>query len=365
MLSGRMIARLWRWLMIIGIWLGLGLFTAIENVVILRGQGLHLPWLRTTMEFLFMWLPWMLATPLILGLGRKTSLRPKPVSIWLKHIAAFVSISLVTAAWFSCLDELITPSIVQGSYWNDCLNTLEMQAFFYFVLYCSVLLVGYTIDYRQKLQRQQTEAAKLSEQLSKAQLSALRQQIQPHFLFNTLNAIVGLVRDGRNDDAVNMIVMLSELLLRVLKDSDRQEVPLGEELEFLHKYLHIQKIRFADRLTVRIDVPEDLLKARVPTHVLQPIVENAIKHGIAKRVQGGLIQITAARSDDSLFLDVYNEGPGLLPNKSRPGTGLSNMQMRLQALYGTAFSLRMRNQDRSGVEVSVAVPFREGQVGFA
>jgi two-component system, LytTR family, sensor kinase len=350
-----------RWPWVVCVWTGLGVFSATQNIFLLRAQGLHLPWLRTFMGLmLLLWLPWILATPVVLDLGRKYPLRLRPDSAWLKHIVACTLIGLVTSGWFSCLDELLTPSAVEGSFWNDWLKTFEMQCFFYVILYFTVLLVGYTIDYRQTLQRQQMEAAKLNEQLSKAQLSALRQQFQPHFLFNTLNAIVGLVRDGRNDDAVNMIVTLSDLLLRVLKDSNRQEVPLGEELEFLRKYLHIQKMRFADRLTVRIDISNDLLVARVPTFVLQPIVENAIKHGIAKREQGGLIQITAARSDGSLLLDVYNEGPSLLPDKDQSGTGLSNMRMRLQALYGTAFSLSMRNQEPSGVEVSVSVPFSEG-----
>jgi LytS/YehU family sensor histidine kinase len=234
-----------------------------------------------------------------------------------------------------------------------------MHSVFDLTLYSSVLLVGYVLDYRERLARQQAEAARLNEQLSKAQLSALRQQIQPHFLFNTLNAVVGLVRDGRNDAAVSMIVLLSELLLRVLKDSDRQETSLGEELEFLQKYLHIQKMRFADRLRLLINVPKDLLSARVPTFILQPIVENAIKHGIAKRAQGGLIQISAARSNGSLILDVYNEGAGLLPDTNQSGTGLSNMRIRLEALYGTTFSLSIRNQEQSGVEVSVSVPFSE------
>jgi two-component system, LytTR family, sensor kinase len=360
MFSTGMNLRLSRWVWIVGVWLGLGLFSGIENVIILRNQGLHLPWLRTGTGFLFMWMPWAIATPVVLDLGRENELRLRPCSTWLKHIATFSVISVATAAWFSCLDELLTPSVVQGSIWDDWSKTLQEQVFFYFVLYCAVLLVGYTVEYRQRLQRQRTEAAKLSEQLSKAQLRALRQQLQPHFLFNTLNAVVGLVRDKRNDDAVKMIVVLSELLLRVLKDSNRQEVSLGEELEFLQKYLHIQKMRFADRLTVRINVPQELLIARVPILVLQPIVENAIKHGIAKRAQGGLIQITAARSNGTLFLDVYNEGPGLHTNKGQSGTGLSNMRIRLQALYGAAFSLSTRYWKPSGVEVSISMPFSEG-----
>ena len=359
MLSTRMNPRKSRWLWIACIWLALGLLSAIQNIIFMRAQVLRLPWLHTFISLLFIWLPWALATPFVLDLGRKYPLRLRPFSTWFRHFAAYASISLVSAAWFVCLDKLLTPLSIKGSLLNDWFDTLKMQSVFDLTLYSSVLLVGYMLDYRERLARQQTEAAKLNEQLSKAQLSALRQQIQPHFLFNTLNAVVGLVRDGRNDAAVSMIVILSELLVRVLKDSDRHETSLGEELAFVQKYLYIQKMRFADRLRLLINVPKDLLSARVPTFVLQPIVENAIKHGIAKRAQGGLIQIRAARSNGSLILDVYNEGPDLLPDTKQSGTGLSNMRIRLEALYGTTFSLKMRNQEPCGVEVSVSVPFSE------
>jgi LytS/YehU family sensor histidine kinase len=195
----------------------------------------------------------------------------------------------------------------------------------------------------------------------KAQLSALRRQIEPHFLFNTLNAIAGLVREKRNDSAVTMIAGLSDFLRRVLEDSNRQQVPLGEELEFAQKYLDIQKVRFVERLECSVNVPGELLLAQVPTLILQPMVENAIKHGIAKRAQGGAIRIAAVRSNGVLRLSVYNDGPGLPEGweKKRLGIGISNMRTRLQSLYGDAFDLSMRNQNPGGVEVSVSLPFKE------
>jgi hypothetical protein len=167
----------------------------------------------------------------------------------------------------------------------------------YLVLYGLILLVNHVLDAREQLAFQQTETARLNEQLSKSQLSALRRQIEPHFLFNTLNAIAGLVREKRNDAAVSMIVGLSDFLRRVVEDSDRQQVPLGEELEFTQTYLDIQKVRFAERLQFSVDAPQDLLTAQVPSLMLQPMVENAVKHGIARRVQGGAIRITASRSN--------------------------------------------------------------------
>jgi LytS/YehU family sensor histidine kinase len=147
----------------------------------------------------------------------------------------------------------------------------------------------------------------------------------------------------------------------VLEDSDRQQVPLGEELEFAKKYLDIQKVRFAERLQLSLDVPSALFPAQVPSLILQPIVENAVKHGIAKRVHGGVIRIAAFRSNGMLTLSVYNDGPSLPADweEAHSGIGISNARSRLQSLYGDGFELSIRNQKPGGVEVSVSVPFKE------
>ena len=157
-----------------------------------------------------------------------------------------------------------------------------------------------------------------------------------------------------------MIVELSEFMRRVLEDSNRQQVPLREELTFARKYLDIQKVRFAERLQCTVNVPSELLLAQVPTLILQPMVENAIKHGIAKRAQGGAVRILASRSNDTLTLSVYNDGPSL-PAGDEPhtGIGISNIRTRLQSLYGDDFKLNMQNRAPGGVEVSVSVPFKE------
>jgi two-component system LytT family sensor kinase len=167
------------------------------------------------------------------------------------------------------------------------------------------------------------------------------------------------VREKRNDDAVTMIAGLSDFLRRLLKDSTSQQASLGEEVEFAQKYLDIQKVRFVERLQFSVDVPSDLMLARVPTLLLQLMVENAIKHGIAQRAQGGEIRIAASRSQDRLTLRVYNDGPAARWEKIDDGVGLSNMRTRLQSLYGNAFELKMQNQAPGGVEVSVSVPFKE------
>jgi LytS/YehU family sensor histidine kinase len=229
------------------------------------------------------------------------------------------------------------------------------------ILYASIVAIGYVLESRRRLALQETETARLNELLTRSQLEALRRQIEPHFLFNTLNGIAALVREGRNAAATNMIAGLSDLLRRVLEVSERHEVALGEELEFLQKYLDIQKMRFAERIRLSVDVPEELRTAQVPSLLLQPIVENSIKHGIAKRAHGGRIEIKASRSDGVLMLNVYNDGPALREDNglSGAGTGIYNIRTRLRSLYGDAFRLTIANQGPSGVGVSVSLPFRE------
>lgn len=352
----------WRW--IAAIWLSIGLFDATQNVFVMRAEGMHHNWGRLFFTLLVCWIPWALATPFILSLGRRyppTQLRP--ISAWARHLAACIAIGLFFSAWGATLEVLLNPwakspgpgpfrQILSERFYNGLLACT--------FLYSAILLVSYLLDSRERLAYQQAETAHLNEQLVKAQLSALRRQIEPHFLYNTLNAISGLVREKRNDDAVKMIVELSDFMRRVLDDSNLQQVPLREELEFTQKYLAIQKVRFVDRLQCTVDVPAELLPAQVPTLILQPIVENAIKHGISKRAQGGAIRIRASRANGSLTLSVYNDGPGLPANGAiQSGIGVANMRTRLQSLYGNAFDLDMRNQAPGGVEVSISVPFKE------
>src|SRR5882757_318854 len=157
-----------------------------------------------------------------------------------------------------------------------------------------------------------------------------------------------------------MIAGLSGFLRQVLLDSSKQQVPLFEEMEFVQKYLDIQKMRFAERLRLSVVVPEELLPAQVPRLILQPLVENAFKHGIAKRAQGGAIRIVAFRSSDTLTLSVYNDGPRLSADTgiAVEGIGISNLRTRLKGLYGNAFELSLHNQEPGGVEISVSLPFR-------
>jgi len=353
------------WLWSVLLWSGVGLFDATQTVVVMHAEGMHHYWGRLFLTTFLSFAPWFVATPVVLELGRRyPPIHVRPLSTWLIHASACLGVGLFGSGWYALFLSGLNPFAYerqpsflehwQSQFFNGVVST--------FILYGVILMLGQMLDSKARIAQQQTESARLNEALSRAQLDSLRRQIEPHFLFNALNTVAALVREGRNNAAVGMIAGLSDCLRRVLEGSEKQEVTLGEEMDFLRKYLEIQKLRFADRLIVQIDVPETLYEAQVPSLILQPMVENAIKHGISQRACGGSIRIGASRSDGVLTLRVYNDGPTLPADweSTRSGIGIPNVRTRLQSLYGPDCELRMSNQ-REGVEVSLSVPFHEGR----
>jgi sensor histidine kinase YesM len=352
----------WRW--IAAIWLACGLFDASQTVLIMHAEGRHHPWPPLFGTELASWLPWALATPFIVGLARQYPVtRGMSMRTIAAHLGAFTALTVVTESWSAWLQVLINPwgSRHWPTFVDTFSTTLVFQAFTFLIAYALILTVTHLVDARERIARQMTETARLNEELSKAQLAALRRQIEPHFMYNTLNSIAGLVRDEKNDSAVSMIVGLSEFLRRASEDSHRSQVTLAEEVEYLQRYLDIQKARFGERLDVSVDIPAELLRAQVPNLLLQPLVENAIKHGIAKRVVGGTVRVAGACNDGSLCLSVYNDGPAPLTDlqATHIGVGIGNLRTRLQILHGNESGLKMRYAENGGVEVIVNLPFME------
>ena len=200
------------------------------------------------------------------------------------------------------------------------------------VVYAAVVGIFYGIVARARLRERERDAARLAQQLSEAQLASLRMQLQPHFLFNSLNAIMALVRDGENARAVDAVSLLGDMLRATLRAGPAHEVALVEELTFTRRYLELEQLRFGERLQVTFDVPAALLDAAVPLFVLQPFVENAIKHGILGRRRGGAIAIAATTDGSTLTLRVSDDGVGLVTDwdaASAEGVGLRNARTRL------------------------------------
>jgi signal transduction histidine kinase len=358
-------ARSNRWLWIAAMWCAGGLFEASQSVLIMRfAENKRHSWLPLFATELATWLPWALATPLVIGLARRYPIiRGTTVRTIAVHLATFATISAVAEVWSAALQVLFNPwgNRRPPTFWDTWSTTLLYQVLIFLIAYALILTITYLVDSRENIARQMTETARLNEELSKAQLGALRRQMEPHFMFNTLNSIAGLVRDQRNDAAVSMIVGLSEFLRRAAEDSHRSQVTLAEEVEYLQRYVDIQRVRFGERLRVSVDIPADLLDTQVPNLLLQPLVENAIKHGVAKRVVGGDVRVTGARRDGSVCLSVYNDGPSFPEDwqTSGVGVGLANLRTRLKILHGDTSELQMRRAGADGVEVVVTLPLKE------
>jgi len=387
-----------RWRSIAAIWGGIGLVDATQTVVSMKAMGMSHAWLELFVFQLWSWLPWALATPWVMRLGVRAPLRLRwqntrvetvaALRAWGLHGANWMALSLVASLWIGVTEHLLNP-------WNPnapprpVLELFRLQAYTWllaslFVYYC-IVMAGRMLEAGERLAAQRAASAELARQLAQAQLDALRHQIEPHFLFNALNAIAGLVREHRSDLAVETIARISEFLRHALQGAATQEVPLEEELRFARMYLDIQKLRFGERLSIRLDVAPALGRTLVPRLILQPLVENAIKHGIARRAQAGAVELSAERTSAGLVISLYNDGPVIPPrvlletaaNEGGPpesgsrsasnhredrrngSIGLPNVRNRLRGLYGEQASLDVANVDGRGVCVTIRQPWRE------
>jgi signal transduction histidine kinase len=353
-----------RLLWIAAIWCAGALVDASVTVLVLQKEHPHRVWLPLFATELISWLPWALATPFVVGLARRYQItRTTTLRTFAVHLAAFVAISVVAGTWSTELQVLVNPwsEPRRPTFVDTWMTALLEQLVTYLIAYALILAVTFVVDSRDNVARRIEEEARLNAELSRAQLGALRRQMEPHFIFNTLNSIAALVRDHRNDAAVNMIVGLSEFLRRATEDSHRSQVTLAEEVEYLKRYLDIQKIRFGERLQASVRIPSELLEAQVPTLLLQPLVENAVKHGIAQRVAGGTVRIDGACRNGELRLSVYNDGPGLSSDwqATNTGVGIDNLRTRLRILHGDKSGLELRSVGVDGVEAIVTLPFVE------
>jgi two-component system, LytTR family, sensor kinase len=228
------------------------------------------------------------------------------------------------------------------------------------IVYFGACGVIYALETRAKLRAREMSAARLEAQLARAQLEALRVQLHPHFLFNTLNAISMMARKGETDGAVRMLAGLSDLLRLALASVGKPEVPLRLELDFIERYLALQQIRFSDRLEVRMHISPEALDARVPSLVLQPLAENAVRHGLAPQNEKGLLEIGAQREGQELILSVRDTGVGLPPEAElRRGLGLQNVRARLAVLYPDAYRFTLENHPGGGTLALVCIPFND------
>jgi signal transduction histidine kinase len=227
------------------------------------------------------------------------------------------------------------------------------------IVYTCVAVLAHAMRYLSDAQEREIQLARVSEQLAGARFAALQAQLNPHFLFNTLNTIAVRARDGDSVGTVRMVEQLSDLLRRTLSRHRSSEVPLDEELDLVRQYVAIEEARFPDRLSVTVDADPVLHQAAVPGFALQHLVENAIRHGIARRPGAGTVHVVAKRSGESLELSVTDDGAGLDESVPMPsGHGIENTRERLRALYGDKASLTIAGRAGGGTTATIRIPWR-------
>jgi len=343
-----------RWIIVVGIWFVFGTLNGTQAMIAMRTEGVHRGLGRVFFYVVLSWMPWALFTPLVEWLGdRFPPVHWRPLSTWFIHLAACSLITAVYSCWMAWLRLLINPyGIHVAPPMFVIAKSIALYEFNVFLLlYGAIIAIRSYLRSQRWLAMREAETARLSEE-------SLRRQLEPHFLFNTLNAIASLVRDKRSEDAITMVAALGDLLRHVLEGSRHTFVSLEEEMQFLGKYLELQKMRFADRLNITLDIPPDLLTARVPSLILQPMVENAVKHGIEKHRDGGVLRVTAEQLGETMVICVYNNGPRLPDDwESMPaGIGIANVRGRLELLFGSGWSFTLRNHRESGVETLLTIP---------
>jgi two-component system LytT family sensor kinase len=348
-----------RWCFFFCVWTLLGASFALSTYLGARQDNVQISFKRILSGYLADFYLWGMLSPLIFLLARRFELRKRFPRNALIHIGASVVLSgfVISAAsplvWYLGYVNLArNPSL--AILWRN--NAFSAYYFHQgLTIYWTTLVVAHALYYYRGLRQGEAQTARLTAQLAQAQLQALKMQIHPHFLFNTLNSIAALLHKDV-EAADRMIARLGDFLRLTLKSSDAQIVDFEEELDFLKCYLDIEHIRFQDRLMVDLDIDPQALTAMVPNLILQPIVENAVRHGVARQTDSGHITIRARREGERLIIRVEDNGPGLKVKSNGSGIGLSNTRARLEQFYGSDFSFQIANSGARGASVTLDVP---------
>lgn len=357
-----------RWGLIAGAWTVVGLFLGIRHYF----YTIQEPHLSTSWRYLFLWLScsaiWAVLTPPTLYLIRRF---PLERGTWQRNLLVHVPASFFFLLLYVGISALAA-WLILGMTAGDAFSPLRLrrilvsELFPNILAYWSIVAVAHGVDYyRQSKERElrasqlELRASQLEVSLVNAQLASLRLQLHPHFLFNTLNTISVLIKEDPGT-ANRMLLRLSDLLRMTLENAKTDEIPLRQEVALLRSYLDIEQARFHDRLSVSMDIDPNILDALVPMFLLQPLVENAIRHGIAPRPEAGTIQVSAQHNNGTVELRVCDDGPGLpealLTNEAK-GIGLSNTRARLDQLYRESHRFELSNATSGGLIVTVAIPY--------
>lgn len=346
-----------RGLVILAAWTLVAMLFAGQAWIAAQVRGEPVAWTRASAIWLVWAAVWAALTPIALRLEAWFPLqRPRFLVALAVHGVASATCALVNLALFALAAPVIGASQVEptwlGTFSRLLGTTLLLNLPVYWLIVAAAHVERLVRTAREKDRRQ----LRLEAQLADARLQTLRTQLQPHFLFNALNTISVLMRENV-DSAERILLQLSALLRRSLDSSEAHEVSLGEEIGFLESYLEIEQVRFGGRLSYRILIPDHAMQARVPNLILQPLVENALRHGLATRAGPVHVEIKADRQGDSLLMRVVDDGRGL-PAATTERVGLANTRARLRLLYADRQRLDVRNSDSGGVIAEIELPWR-------
>src|ERR1051326_3161597 len=348
-----------RWILIVCAWTIVGLLFAVRRIVVVKVQGTAVNWVIVGALELIYWYVWAACTPIVIALAKRFPLTgPR----FVPHIAIHTIASLLMAPLASVTESFLSRGLLHSVLHITDPDVMRMlprfavsvlsMSFTGVLTYWVVVGLYQSIHFYQTAMERQTLAAQLETQLSHAELENLKSQLHPHFLFNSLHTI-GILMQEDVDAARHLLVCLGDLL-RMALERRENEITLQSELEFVGKYLEIEQTRFHDRLKVHMDVPADLLAVYVPSLALQPLVENAIKHGISVDSTAGRLEIAATHQNGRVWLSVRDDGQGLAPgSRLRFGVGLTNIRSRLKQLYGDESSLELTGGDGRGCEAII------------
>lgn len=353
-----------KWIAIWAVWTLFGFFFASQFALQNQLSRNPVPFWRILTWQMVSGYVWFAISPLILWLAVKF---PLEAGKWRKSLPVHIAASLVIALFQQAIDTFVLTRLGYPPNRQFASFFEAYQFFVYINLHLSILIywgvagIKSAFSYYQKYRERELKTSQLEARLATSRLQVLKMQLHPHFLFNTLNAISELIYKDP-ESAERMITDLSDLLRLSFENLEVQEIPLKQELEFLEKYLEIEQMRFHDRLKVEMRIAPETLDAGVPNMILQPLVENAIKHGLAPRSMGGRIEIVAARNNGSLQLSVIDNGIGIplgdLHNLTE-GVGLSNTRRRLRHLYGEKHQFDLEKAEESGLKVYLTIPYKE------
>ncbi len=306
------------------------------------------------------WLVWGALAPAILELAARV--RPERPLRWVAvHLPAALAASTFHAAAGVAVMRAVSPFGRREArpFTGELLGRVTSTLHFELLVYLAIVGTSYAVDYYRRFRDRELRAAQLETRLTEARLESLRLQLQPHFLFNALHTVAGLVRQGESPAAVEMLARLSDLLRATLEGGGRPLVPLAKELALAELYLGIQQVRFADRLRVERLIDPSLLDAEVPPFVLQPLLENAVRHGLGARAGAGLLRIVAERAGADVCLEIQDDGRGLGHASGPPveGVGLGNTRARLDQLFGASARLELLPRPEGGAIARLTLPF--------